>query len=63
MFLIRLGYAGAITIFLGITRDIFGGKQVTSLEYEAYDSMAIESMRNIAGSVIIKLCNDEICFF
>ena len=39
--------AGAISSFLGTTRDNFEGKSVVSLEYEAYDSMALEAMRSL----------------
>jgi len=39
--------AGAISSFLGTTRDNFEGKRVISLEYEAYDAMALESMRDL----------------
>ena len=35
---------GAVVTFLGTTRDNFGGKTVTRLEYEAYDVMAIKKL-------------------
>lgn len=31
---------GAISLFVGTTRDNFDGKKVTQLEYEAYEPMA-----------------------
>lgn len=40
--------AGAIDIFIGTTRDQAGGKKVLTLEYEAYEPMAIRLMQNIA---------------
>lgn len=41
---------GAISIFVGTTRNNFEGKGVINLEYEAYESMAIKSLQS--------LCND-----
>ena len=41
--------AGAISTFLGITRDTFEGRLVTSLEYEAYAPMAVASLRRICA--------------
>ena len=32
--------AGAVSSFIGTTRDNFGGKKVVRLEYEAYEPMA-----------------------
>ena len=37
--------AGAIATFSGVTRNVFQGKQVIQLEYEAYDDMAEKVMR------------------
>ena len=45
---------GAISTFLGTTRDHFEGKQVETLEYEAYIGMALETIRSIC---------DEVCPF
>ena len=39
--------AGAVSIFLGTTRDIFENQVVTYLAYEAYPEMAIECMKDI----------------
>ena len=39
--------AGAISTFIGITRDNFENKKVTRLSYEAYEEMAIEEMRKL----------------
>uniref|UniRef100_A0A1Y1NF28 Molybdopterin synthase catalytic subunit n=1 Tax=Photinus pyralis TaxID=7054 RepID=A0A1Y1NF28_PHOPY len=41
---------GAISIFVGTTRNNFEGKSVINLEYEAYESMALKSLQS--------LCND-----
>ena len=45
---------GAVVTFLGTTRDNFGGKTVTRLEYEAYDVMAIKKLEEVRDS----LCAD-----
>ncbi|KAG8927083.1 Molybdopterin synthase catalytic subunit [Tulasnella sp. 418] len=39
--------AGAIAIFLGTTRDSFGGRKVTRLEYEAYTPLALKTLSNL----------------
>ncbi|XP_046804496.1 molybdopterin synthase catalytic subunit isoform X2 [Lucilia cuprina] len=38
---------GAISLFVGTTRDSFEGKRVRSLEYEAYEPMAIKQIELI----------------
>lgn len=43
--MVRSPQAGAVSTFLGTTRDTFEGKQVTSLSYESYSEMAIESLK------------------
>lgn len=42
--------AGAISLFVGTTRDNFEGKAVIKLEYEAYEDMAYKELE--------KLCHD-----
>lgn len=42
--------SGALSIFIGTTRNNFEGKTVINLEYEAYETMAIKSLQSI--------CND-----
>lgn len=37
--------AGAVSVFVGTTRNNFDGKSVTKLEYEGYKPMAVECMR------------------
>ncbi len=39
--------AGAISTFIGITRNFTGDQQVSYLFYEAYHSMALKQMRKI----------------
>jgi molybdopterin synthase catalytic subunit len=40
--------AGAIDIFVGTTRNHSGGKEVRSLEYQAYEPMASKMMEELA---------------
>ena len=40
--------AGAIVTFAGTTRQTNAGRQVTRLEYEAYEPMALREMRKLA---------------
>lgn len=42
---------GAISIFVGITRDNFDGKKVLRLEYEAYKPMAKKKMKEMCDSI------------
>lgn len=50
--------AGANSVFIGTTRDMFEGSKVTHLSYEAYPDMAIESMKEIVKTVLISI----LCF-
>ena len=36
--------AGAVLLFLGTTREFTGGKQTVTLDYEAYNDMALKKM-------------------
>uniref|UniRef100_A0A6M2DPS9 Molybdopterin synthase catalytic subunit n=1 Tax=Xenopsylla cheopis TaxID=163159 RepID=A0A6M2DPS9_XENCH len=38
---------GAVSMFIGTTRDNFDGKQVLKLEYEAYEPMALTAIQKI----------------
>lgn len=42
---------GAVSIFVGTTRDNFEGKKVLRLEYEAYEPMALKAMKLICDEV------------
>lgn len=42
---------GAISLFVGTTRDNFEGKSVLQLEYEAYESMAVKSLETLANEL------------
>lgn len=43
--------AGATTLFVGTTRNENEGRIVERLEYEAYESMALEEMRRIGEEI------------
>jgi molybdopterin synthase catalytic subunit len=43
--------AGAIDVFYGVVREHSEGRQVTRLEYSAYESMALAEMRRIARGI------------
>ena len=45
--LVQRNSAGAITNFIGTTRDTFEGKEVTKLEYECYTPMAYKELEKI----------------
>ncbi|XP_067941815.1 molybdopterin synthase catalytic subunit-like isoform X1 [Watersipora subatra] len=42
-----LPQCGAVSTFIGTTRNNFDGKAVKSLEYECYSKMALKQMQNI----------------
>ncbi|CAH1185259.1 unnamed protein product [Phyllotreta striolata] len=42
---------GAVSVFIGTTRDNFDGKPVTKLEYEAYHSMSLKCMEKICDTL------------
>ena len=42
---------GAVTLFLGIVRDVNEGRAVSGIEYSAYEPMAIREMERIAQEV------------
>ncbi|XP_017475538.1 PREDICTED: molybdopterin synthase catalytic subunit [Rhagoletis zephyria] len=42
---------GAISLFVGTTRNSFEGKTVCSLEYEAYEPMAYKELQNICAEL------------
>ncbi|KAL0114442.1 hypothetical protein PUN28_011596 [Cardiocondyla obscurior] len=49
--LVTFSNCGAISSFIGTTRDNFEGKNVMKLEYEAYESMALKEMLNICHKI------------
>lgn len=47
--IVRDPTAGGISCFVGTTRDSFDGKTVLSLEYEAYEKMAMKVLERLAS--------------
>lgn len=45
---------GAISLFVGTTRNHFEGKEVVRLEYEAYEPMAIKALNSLADELRTK---------
>lgn len=42
---------GAVSMFMGVTRDNFDGKKVVCLEYESYEAMALKSLKAICTDI------------
>lgn len=49
---VKASQCGAISIFIGTTREHFNGNKVDTLYYEAYETMALREMEAI--SVLVK---------
>eukprot|EP00172_Hildenbrandia_rubra_P000963 Plantae.Rhodophyta-Hildenbrandia_rubra.ctg15542.p1 GENE.Plantae.Rhodophyta-Hildenbrandia_rubra.ctg15542~~Plantae.Rhodophyta-Hildenbrandia_rubra.ctg15542.p1 ORF type:complete len:161 (-),score=40.33 Plantae.Rhodophyta-Hildenbrandia_rubra.ctg15542:868-1350(-) len=45
------GEYGAVSTFVGVTRDTFQGKRVMRLEYEAYEKMARAELKKLSEKV------------
>ena len=43
--------AGALTFFLGVVRDNNDGRNVTRIQYEAYEEMAVEQMAEVEREI------------
>jgi molybdopterin synthase catalytic subunit len=43
--------AGGIDVFVGVVRDRNDGRDVTRLEYQAYEGMAVAEMQRIVGEI------------
>jgi len=59
--LVSCSTAGAISVFIGTTRDSFEGKSVIRLEYETYEPMAVKEMNKICETVRDKWTVRHIC--
>ena len=46
--------AGAVTVFVGTTRDNFEEKKVSTLSYESYEELALNEMRKICEEALEK---------
>jgi len=49
--LVRRDESGALALFYGVVRNNSRGRRVLYLEYDAYPSMAVKKMRQVAGEV------------
>jgi molybdopterin synthase catalytic subunit len=51
---VRTPECGGIDVFMGTVRNATKGKAVTRLEFEAYESMALNEMKKIAAQIFTK---------
>ncbi|CAF3482072.1 unnamed protein product [Rotaria socialis] len=51
--------SGAVSSFIGITRDNFEGRRVTRLSYEAYEPMALKELNRLCDDARRKFVNIE----
>ena len=56
----KRGEDGAVVVFEGIVRNHSGGRATRFLEYEAYEPMALEKMRDIAADVKQRFAVDRV---
>lgn len=49
MNVVNIPQCGAISVFIGTTREQFNGNKVKTLFYEAYESMALNEMKSITN--------------
>lgn len=49
---LKLPEFGAVACFQGITRNNFNGKQVKTLFYEGYESMAIKELHKLSKKAV-----------
>ncbi|XP_014211986.1 molybdopterin synthase catalytic subunit isoform X1 [Copidosoma floridanum] len=54
---------GAISTFIGTTRDNFEQKKVLHLEYEAYESMAVKEMQKVCKMIRSKYAVEKIAIY
>ena len=54
---------GAISLFVGTTRDNFDGKNVITLEYEAYEDMAKKEITKLCQKAREKWELRNICLY
>ena len=53
--------AGAISSFVGVTRNTFDGKSVSKLEYECYTPMALKKLNELCAMAFRKWNGDDRC--
>ena len=51
---------GAVVTFLGTTRDNFDGKRVITLEYEAFEEMAVKKLEEIRQGLMAEFQIEDI---
>ncbi len=51
---VRRSANGAVVTFLGATRDNFEGKRVLTLEYEAFDEMAVKKLEEVRRELMVE---------
>ena len=57
---VRRNTNGAVVTFLGTTRDNFEGKRVLTLEYEAFDEMALKKLEEVCQELATEFGLDDI---
>jgi molybdopterin synthase catalytic subunit len=57
---VRRDTNGAVVTFLGTTRDNFEGKTVLTLEYEAFDEMAVKKLEEVRQELMAEFGLDQI---
>ena len=57
---VRRDTNGAVVTFLGTTRDNFEGKAVLTLEYEAFDEMAIKKLEEVRQELMAEFGLEQV---
>eukprot|EP00049_Salpingoeca_infusionum_P028054 m.35919 g.35919 ORF g.35919 m.35919 type:complete len:192 (+) comp9942_c0_seq1:146-721(+) len=57
----RSAVTGATSIFIGSTRDHFKGRQVVTLHYEAYETMALKEMQKLCNQIREQWPVEKVC--
>ena len=58
--LVRRDSNGAVVTFLGTTRNNFEGKEVLTLEYEAYEEMALKKLGEVREELLAQFGLEDI---
>lgn len=61
--LARSANCGALSVFVGTVRNQTKGKKVVSLEFEAYEAMALNKMREIAEQAQQRWKTDKVIIY
>lgn len=57
---VRRDTNGSVITFLGTTRDNFEGKTVLTLEYEAFDEMAVKKLKEVRMELMAEFGIEEV---